>query len=305
MSRKFGIVDSGFWRSRKMRGASDQAKLLCLYLISCPHGNSVGLFHIPLAYIQADLGWSEKQVRIQVSELVSRHILEFDFDHDLLRFVGWWQHNPIDNGKHAAAVARQMAELKCDSEVFRNHIKGLQDYAAESGKGYLNCLRARSDTGIDTGIQTGTDIQTLTQTQIQIPSEANASAPPGLDLKALVFDRGVKLQTAKGIAEDAARSFLGKAIASTSVGDVLEAIGRAEREDPVDPRAFIRGVLKPKIRTGKPVAAPAEVRKDRATTNGLDADRRRAAEDQARAEGLHPMTTEGMARVAQILREAA
>ena len=111
MSRKFGVIDAGFWRSRKLRGASDQARLLCIYLISCPHGNSVGLFHIPLAYIQADLGWSEKQVRIQVSELVSRRVLEFDFEYDLVRFVGWWQHNSIDNGKHAAAVARQISRV--------------------------------------------------------------------------------------------------------------------------------------------------------------------------------------------------
>ena len=27
MSRKFGVIDAGFWRSRKLRGASDQARL--------------------------------------------------------------------------------------------------------------------------------------------------------------------------------------------------------------------------------------------------------------------------------------
>jgi hypothetical protein len=305
MSRKFGLVDSGIWRSRKLKGASDQTKLLCVYLISCPHGNSVGLFHIPLAYIQADLGWTEEQVRIHVSELVSRHILEFDFEYDLLRFVGWWQHNPIDNGKHASAVARQMAELKCDSDVFRNHASGLARYAAESGKPYLNVLRASPDTGIDTGTDTGSHIQTLILTPIQTPESAAPAptAPSGpADLKSLVFSRGVAMLKAVGSDEEQARSFFGKLIGRTSVGDVLEAIGKAEREAPADPKAFICGVLKPKAR---PRQAPEPDRHTTAIAKHNEAQRLKAAEDQVRAEGLHPMTSEGRARLVELMREAA
>ena len=166
------MVDAGFWRSRKLKGASDATKLLCVYLIACPHGNSVGMFHMPMAYIQADLGWTDKEVSIQVSELVSRRVLEFDSEHDLMRFVGWWQHNPIDNGKHAAAVVRIFEELRCDSYVFANHIKCLSDYAAASGKEYLQ----RFLTGIDTGI--GTPSDTGPDTQILDTSDTDTQTPP-------------------------------------------------------------------------------------------------------------------------------
>ncbi|RTL19668.1 MAG: hypothetical protein EKK55_18985 [Rhodocyclaceae bacterium] len=297
MSRKFGVIDAGFWRSRKLKGASDQTRLLCVYLISCPHGNSVGLFNIPLAYIQADLGWSEKQVRIQVSELVSRRILEFDFEYDLARFVGWWRHNPIDNGKHAVAVVRQMRELRCDSDVFRNHYKALAAYARESGKQYLAVLGQENDAGLDTGIDRCIDSQTLTLTPIPV------GTPPGgaVDLKKLVFDRGVALLMAKGATEQNARGLIGKWIGSAGVGAALEAIGKAESEDPADPRSFISGLLRPKAK--RPEAKPE------AEAGGLSAWQRtklkQDAEEAVKAEGKNPWSPEGEARVQQIIRESA
>lgn len=130
-------------------------------------------------------------------------------------------------------------------------------------------------------------------------SVANATAQP--DLKKLVFDRGVALLTAKGASEETARTFFGKAIANTSVGDTLEAIGRAEREDPMDPKSFIRGCLKSKIRRPE---QPVD-QKRTPQTMAAEAQRKRAAEAQCRAEGENPMTAAGMSRVAEILREQA
>lgn len=56
---------------------------------------------------------------------------------------------------------------------------------------------------------------------------------------------------------------------------------------------------------GRRPVAPPPTRSLNGRDKAREAERRRLAEDQARAEGLHPMTTEGMARVAEILREAA
>ena len=127
------------------------------------------------------------------------------------------------------------------------------------------------------------------------------TTPDGaVDLKKLVFDRGVAVQMRKGTTEENARSFIGKCIAATSVGDTLEAIGRCEREDPADPRAFIRGILKSKIRRPE---QQADAKQAKSAAKAHDADRMKAARAQCKAEGLHPLDGPGMLRVAEILRE--
>jgi hypothetical protein len=53
-------VSPSFWRGR--RGWSDREKLFAFYLLSCPHRNLEGLYWLPLAYAQADLGWQSRTV---------------------------------------------------------------------------------------------------------------------------------------------------------------------------------------------------------------------------------------------------
>jgi hypothetical protein len=163
MSRKFGQIESGFWHSKKLHAATDQAKLLAVYLLSCPHRNSSGMFRVPLAYIGADLGWPEKQVRIQVSELVSRRLIEYDEQVSILRFVGWFGHNEVDNRKHAQAVINQIEELKCSSPVYKAHVSAFLAYLNRSAKEYLDGLDTGrltcEETGEDTGIETGLGTQ--------------------------------------------------------------------------------------------------------------------------------------------------
>lgn len=163
MSRKFAQIEVGFWRSKKLVGASIEAKLLALYILSSPHRNSAGIFYMPMAYIQADLGWTEKQVRIQVSELARRRFIEFDERVSILAVVGWFGHNPIDNRKHAQAVIDQFCEAKCESQVYLAHVERFVRYAEQSGKEYLSGLDTERLTASDTGIETGTDSGFLTR----------------------------------------------------------------------------------------------------------------------------------------------
>jgi hypothetical protein len=60
-------VSPNFWKGR--RNWSDREKLLAQYLLSCPHRNLEGLYWLPLAYVQADLGWPSRAVEDAVATL--------------------------------------------------------------------------------------------------------------------------------------------------------------------------------------------------------------------------------------------
>lgn len=305
MSRKFAQVEVGFWRSKKLAGASNDAKLLALYILSSPHRNSAGIFYMPLAYMQADLGWTEKQVRIQVSELASRKLIEFDERVSLLAVVGWFGHNPIDNRKHAQAVIEQFCELKCDSPVYSSHVDRFVRYADLSGKEYLSGLDTERLTCADTGIETGPDTSppTLdTDTDTETLNARKRARDTGLELKAgfeefwAEYPRPDERKDA-----EAAYRTVRKRVGQTAIMEGLrrsrarwEREGREQRFMPY-PGKWLRHDGWTVTETGPP-------------PGGKPADRNRAVRDverevqaEVRAAGFDPFDERGMAEVSRRL----
>lgn len=108
---RYGKIESGFWHSRKIRRLSQEAKFLMLYLLSSPHGNAIGCFVLHDGYISVDLGWPAEAVAHRVQELIDKELIERDGETSLLRIVGWWGHNSIENANVAKRVVKEIAAL--------------------------------------------------------------------------------------------------------------------------------------------------------------------------------------------------
>lgn len=133
--RAYGKIESGFWQNQKVRPLGRDAKLLLLYLYSCPHGNSVGCFILPAGYIIADLDMPAERVSELVSELVSKGFIERDEASGLTRIVGWFGHNTIENGNVAKAAMRAVEQLP-DCVPKTNLLKDLNSF----GNKFINPL---------------------------------------------------------------------------------------------------------------------------------------------------------------------
>jgi len=128
--RDYGRVHCQFWSSDTMRDVSDDARLLALYLLTCPHGNMAGVFRLPLAYAAEDTGW--------VSERLSngfKTLSDCGFISRCER-TGWtWvrKHldwNKPDNPNQWKAV-RKLVDLIPDSVSFASEIKGIHGTVSE------------------------------------------------------------------------------------------------------------------------------------------------------------------------------
>jgi hypothetical protein len=69
------MVSPKVWGSPRFRKLSDDARLLHVYYLTCPHGNSCGCFHIPDGYVCADLVWDrqryqEARCALEAAELI-------------------------------------------------------------------------------------------------------------------------------------------------------------------------------------------------------------------------------------------
>lgn len=66
--REYGQVQCGFWQS-DVNDCSDRARLLALYLMTCPHSNGIGCYALPDGYAMADLRWSQETLSEGFTEL--------------------------------------------------------------------------------------------------------------------------------------------------------------------------------------------------------------------------------------------
>ncbi len=80
-------------------------------------------------------------------------------------------------------------------------------------------------------------------------SDASASSSPSIDP---VWHTGLDLLVGKGTKEQTARTLLGRWVKEHGEETVAFAIDRALQEQPVEPKAFIAGVLKSKPKRGQP-----------------------------------------------------
>lgn len=67
--RDYGKVQSSFWTSQTIRAMSQDARVLALYLITCPHGTISGVFRLPDGYVCDDLQWDHARVTKGLGEL--------------------------------------------------------------------------------------------------------------------------------------------------------------------------------------------------------------------------------------------
>lgn len=73
-------VSPRIWTDEKALAWDDDARLLALYLLTCPHRNLEGLYRLPLSYAVGDLSWSERRVRKALDRLIADSFASYDFD---------------------------------------------------------------------------------------------------------------------------------------------------------------------------------------------------------------------------------
>ncbi|MFX0194856.1 MAG: hypothetical protein ACFFCW_01945 [Candidatus Hodarchaeota archaeon] len=118
---EYGKIYRKLWRSRKFKELAvvPGAQLLYIYILSCPHGNSIGYFNIDKLYIQADFSWNKDEFERAFSEIILKKFVFYDEKTCILLINNWFEYNPIFSPKQ---LQKAFAEL---SEIPRNPLDKL------------------------------------------------------------------------------------------------------------------------------------------------------------------------------------
>lgn len=138
--RDYGKIRTQFWGDEKIQRLSDNAKLLFLYLQTCPHSNGIGCFRLPDGYIQSDLGWVSETVSDTVTELLAERLIERSKKTGWTLILNFLKHNTIDNPNVAKAMMVFVDAVPKNIEFYQSFTDSLKPYAERFPNGYINGL---------------------------------------------------------------------------------------------------------------------------------------------------------------------
>ena len=138
--KPFGKVESRFWDSEDISRLSIHAKLMAIYLLTCKHGNMIGVFRLPTGYITSDLQFTEKQVENALSELLASNFLKRSPNayFCILKFIDYNDTRNLDQFK---ARIKQVEQLPKDMLPDTLYLLKALKTKASSGKGYKEELK--------------------------------------------------------------------------------------------------------------------------------------------------------------------
>ncbi|MGJ7552631.1 hypothetical protein ACSFBI_01430 [Variovorax sp. RB3P1] len=119
--RDYAVVPTKFWitpLAKSLRG-NPAAQVVALYLLSGPHANMIGLYHLPVAYIAQDTGIPIEGASKALSSLSEAGYCTFDEQADVV-FVHGMAPEQIGPGlaladKRTKAVLREWMAVQSDS----------------------------------------------------------------------------------------------------------------------------------------------------------------------------------------------
>lgn len=133
LTPKYFRVSPKFWTDPQVEAWSDDAKLLALYLLTCPQRTTEGLFSFRKAYAQADLGWDTERFDKGFTELLEAGFIKFDPDARVLLIMNALRYQAPENenqAKHAVKNLLSLPEtpLTC---TFRNLVETHSEHLAK------------------------------------------------------------------------------------------------------------------------------------------------------------------------------
>jgi len=114
-SETYFRVGPRFWMDT--HGWSEDARLLALYILTCPHRRTEGIFRLPIPYILADLDWSKERFGKPFAELLAKGFIDYDEGPGivLIRSALKWQ--APENPNQVKAAVRAISELPANRLV--------------------------------------------------------------------------------------------------------------------------------------------------------------------------------------------
>ena len=126
--RSYGKVESGFWIDHSVKRWPLDARLVALYLLTSPHANVIGCYHLPMVYAEHEIGLPNARLKEAYAFLTEKGFLAYCHDTEWVWVRKYLRYNGFESGKVAASavkVANSVPKEAAFYDDFCNQIKDL------------------------------------------------------------------------------------------------------------------------------------------------------------------------------------
>ena len=119
MARKFAKIKPNFWRMKKLKDVSVEAKLLAIYLMTNEHFQMVGIYRLHLYFMSIETTLTEEQSLSALDELIICNFCMYDFDEEVVWVVDMAVSQVADNPnqKQLRGVCNELNRLYFEEEL--------------------------------------------------------------------------------------------------------------------------------------------------------------------------------------------
>lgn len=130
-SRHFRISPK-FWSEAKREDWTDDEIILGLYVLTCDHRLTEGLFRLPMPYICSDLRWTSERLAAPLSSLIRRGFIHYDEAAEVVLIAKALKWQSPSTDKQMLGAWRQIEELP-STPLFTLFIELAERYARPFG----------------------------------------------------------------------------------------------------------------------------------------------------------------------------
>jgi hypothetical protein len=176
---RYQKIETKIWDDEKFIGLSEKAKLLFLYLLTCPHSNAIGVYVLKLGYIAEDLNWPIAKGFETLSELLRVGLARYDKKVSVVCLPSFLKYNPIEN-PNQFVNANKIINYIPKTQIFESLIPELQALSEHFKRPFRNPFETLSKPETETETETETEAETDKSSCQPMADPAN-----GLDIQTL------------------------------------------------------------------------------------------------------------------------
>ena len=117
-----------YWSDSKVQSWPTETKMLGLYLLTCEHRNLEGLYRLPFAYIEADLGWTREDVIDRMADLIETGFINYDREAQVVFLPKALKYHTPKSGKQIQGALNALQEVP-DTTLWPQFVEAARTFA--------------------------------------------------------------------------------------------------------------------------------------------------------------------------------
>lgn len=126
---RYNTVAGIFWRDRKIRGLSEDGRMLAIYFLTCEHRTTEGFYNLPRVLVIDDLRWNTGRFDAACMELADVGFARYDTNAEVVFITKGLKYNTPKGVNATKGAVTAIDTVQDAPDLFRLFLDAADHYA--------------------------------------------------------------------------------------------------------------------------------------------------------------------------------